>query len=138
MSQGQWQIHNFPSSGNQATASTRQLTAPAGGSIPGQPNNQPYSQAYRLRSIQATLAGTAAGVGTLVVRDGVSGTGTIILEAQLSIAANGFAAFNASCLDLRAQVSGILTVEFTAGTTSDQQAVNAQGDLVQVGAPWGA
>lgn len=138
MSQGVWNILNFPSSQAQATASTRQLTAPSGGSISGQPNNQPYSQAYRLRSLQCTLSGTAIGVATLVVRDGATGAGTILLETQLGCPANGFAAFNASNLDLRAAKTGILTVEFTAGTTACQQAVNAQGDLVQVGAPWGA
>lgn len=137
MSQGVWNIKDFPSSQAQATASTRQLTAPAGGSIPGQSNNTPYSQCYRLRSLQCSLSGTAVGVATLTVRDGATGAGDILLETQLGIPANGFASFNASSLDLRAIKTGILTVEFTAGTTDCQQAVNAQGDLVQVGAPWG-
>lgn len=128
MSQAPWQISNFPSNGVQATASTVALQKPSGATN--------FTQQVRLRSIQATLAGTSAGLGTLVVRDGPTSTGTIILEVQLSIAANGFAAFNASALDLRAS-NGQITVEFTGATTSDQQAVNAQGDLVQAGAPFG-
>lgn len=129
MSQAPWQIHNFPSTGTAASASTTALHKPSGATQ--------FTQVPRLRALQVSLSGTAAGTGTLVVRDGASGSGTIILEMGLSIAANGSAFFEASNLDLRAPTNGQITIEFLAGTSSDQQSVNAQGDLVQLGAPYG-
>lgn len=91
----------------------------------------------RLRALQATLSGTAAGVGTLVVRDGASGVGTIIFRADLAMAANARDGLILTDMDLRASAGAALTVEFLAGTASDFQAVNAQGDYVAPGTPFG-
>jgi len=92
----------------------------------------------RLRAMYCTLSGTNAGSGTLVVRDGATGVGAIIFEATLSIPVNSRDLINRTDLDLRATVGNLLTIEFLAGTTADFQSINAQGDYVPPGTPYGA
>lgn len=89
----------------------------------------------RLRALQATLVGTSAATDQLVVRDGATGAGAIIWSGDLSVPANGIASIQMA-MDLRASVGSALTVEFVngAGTAED---VNAQGDFVPVGEPYG-
>ncbi len=119
-----WRITNRGAAGAAATATS---PAPASGGA--------LNQVMRLRSIQARLAGTAAGTDQLVVRDGPSGTGAIIWQEDLSIAANGSDQIALSGLDLRSSPGNGLTVEFVAGVASDREDVNAQGDIVPQGYP---
>ncbi len=92
----------------------------------------------RLRAIYCTLAGTAAGTGTIVVRDGATGVGTIIFEADLSTPSNNRDFLSFTEVDLRATAGNVMTIEFLSGTASDFQAVNAQGDYVAPGTPYNA
>ena len=89
----------------------------------------------RLRAMQCRLSGTAAGTDQLVVRDGASGTGTIIWQQDLSVPANGSDSVNLTGLDIRASVGNALTCEFVNGVASDRETVNIQGDFVPQGAP---
>jgi len=118
-----WQITNRPAGAAQATAS---VAAPTNAATTGTQT--------RLRCISASLSGTSAGAGELVVRDGASGSGTVIWSKDLNSAANGLASIDLCGLDLRATPGNALTVEFTAGGgASTQENVNAQGDFVQQG-----
>lgn len=92
----------------------------------------------RLRAIYCTLVGTNAGSGTVVVRDGPTGTGSIIFQSNLNIPANSQDIFSRSDLDLRATIGNVMTIEFLAGTPGDFQTVNALGDYVPLGTPYGA
>ena len=89
----------------------------------------------RLRAIQATLAGSAAGTDQLVVRDGASGSGTILAQFDLSVPTNGFSSIQLAGLDLRSTPGNGITVEFAAGVSSDRESVNAQGDIIPSGYP---
>jgi hypothetical protein len=92
----------------------------------------------RLRALYCTLAGSAAGGGTVVVRDGPSGVGTILFRSTLNLPGSGIGVLEKIGIDLRATVGNPLTVEFVAGTAGDFQSVNAQGDYVRPGTPYGA
>jgi hypothetical protein len=92
----------------------------------------------RLRAMYCTLSGSSAGNGTVVVRDGATGVGTIMFEGTLSIPLNSRDLINRTDLDIRATVGNVLTVEFLAGTAGDFQAINAQGDYIPPGIPYGA
>lgn len=92
----------------------------------------------RLRALYCTLQGPSAGSGTVVVRDGATGVGAIMFEATLAIPVNSRDLVNRTDLDLRATVGNVLTVEFLAGTAGDFQAINAQGDYIPPGIPYGA
>ena len=117
-----WQVTNRSTAGNAATA------AVAAGS------NSTYQT--RMRSIYATLRGPAAGSGTMVVRDGLTGIGTIIFQTDLNISASGRDTLALYEFDIRATPGNVMTIEFTAGTPSDFQVVNAQGDYVPPGTPF--
>lgn len=92
----------------------------------------------RLRAAHCSLDGSAAGSGTVVVRDGPSGSGTIIFQATLNLPGSGIDRLNRTDFDLRATVGNVLTVEFLAGTASDFQSINAQGDYIPPGIQYGA
>lgn len=116
---GQWQLQNFPAANTQATAS---VTAGTTGGL-----------CIRLRALQVSISGTAAGAATIVVRDGATGAGTILWETQINCAANSGTMYSGSDMDLRA-TSGTLTIESTAaGGANTNIAVNAQGDYCQTG-----
>lgn len=120
MASGQWQLTAQQSA---AAATVTQTAVATGG------------QAIRLRSLTFTLSGTSAGAITCVVRDGATGTGTIIWQGSLNCAANGSASIALQDQDLRA-TSGSLTVESTgSGGSNTTTSVNAGGDLVQIGYP---
>ena len=121
-----WSISNRGSAGGAATVS---LSAPSGGAS--------SNLTARLRALQCSVAGTAAGTDQLVVRDGATGAGTIIWSQDLSVPANGYAGVNLADLDLRASPGNALTVEFVNGVASDREDVNAQGDWVTRGAGYG-
>lgn len=123
---GYWTINDRPSAGSPASATQASPAASANG-----------GQQVRLRSIQVSLSGSSAGTDEVVVRDGPSGTGTIIWSDDLSVAANGTSMVFLTGLDLRASVGNPLTVEFVDGVTSDQENVNAQGDYVPQGYVFG-
>lgn len=123
----QWQISNR---GSVSTAATVSKTAPASATV--------GNLQLRLRSLTATLAGSAAGTDQLVVRDGPTSSGTIIWTADLSVAANGFASIAQSDMDLRASPGNALTIEFVSGVSSDFEDVNAQGDYIPQGTAFGA
>lgn len=124
---GGWTINNFPSTATQATASqAAPATAAAGG-------NQ-----LRLRCLTVTLAAGATAATPLqaVVRDGATGTGTVIWTGALAAPANGSGVIVKCDQDLRATVGNALTIEFTAaGAAATQEAVSAQGDIVPAGYP---
>jgi hypothetical protein len=84
------------------------------------------------------LDGPAAGSGTVVVRDGATGVGTVIFHSTLSLPGGGIDVLNRTDIDLRATAGNSLTIEFLAGTASDFQSVNAQGDYAPPGTPYGA
>jgi hypothetical protein len=92
----------------------------------------------RLRALYCTLDGPAAGSGTVVVRDGATGVGTIIFHSTLNLPGSGIDILDRTGIDLRATAGNALTIEFLAGTASDFQSVNAQGDYVPPGTPYGA
>ena len=117
-----WSITNRGAAGSPATAAQ---AAPTNAATSG--------TTTRVRCIEASLAGSAAGTDQLVVRDGATGAGTIIWQSDLSVAANGDATRTWCDLDLRATPGNSLTVEFVAGVASDREDVNAQGDFVQQG-----
>lgn len=119
----QWQITERSASGAAATAS---IAAAGSASAGGQVN--------RLLALAASISGTTAGTAELVVRDGATGSGTIIWQVDLNEASSSVVA---SDLDLRASVGNALTIEFTAGVAGDTQCVNAQGDYVPIGWPYG-
>lgn len=121
---GYWSITARASAGSASSASQDAPTSAQG-----------VGQITRLRSLQCTLGGTSAGTDQLVVRDGPTGTGTIIWQADLAIAANGTSPLVISNLDLRASLGNALTVEFVSGVTGDREDVNAQGDFVPQGYP---
>ena len=123
---GYWSLSNRSSAGAAATASQ---ASPAGSANGG--------QQVRLRALQVALAGTTAGNDQVVVRDGPSGTGTIIWTQDLSVVANGTASMDLADMDLRASIGNALTVEFVNGVTGDRESVNAQGDYVPIGYPLG-
>ena len=108
-------------------AATATQAAPTNGATAGNPQ-------LRLRSLQASLVGS--GSDRLVVRDGASGSGTIIFSADMAAAAGTAATLSLSRLDLRATPGNALTIEFVTGTGSAED-VNAQGDYVPQGSPWG-
>ena len=127
MASGAWQINNYPST---ATAASASIAAPASAKAVG--------QITRLRSLQATVAcgATAQTPIELVVRDGASGTGTVIASFALAAPADGFASLQQTPLDLRASLGNALTVEFAAANVAaSQSAVSAQGDFVPQGYP---
>lgn len=119
-----WSITNRPAANTAASA-----TQAAPGS--------PYQN--RLRALQVSLSGTGVGAAELVVRDGATGAGAILLSMDLNIAANGFAYAQLTDLDIRASQGNALTVETTGGGGANTQLdVNAQGDLVIPGMAYGA
>ncbi len=90
----------------------------------------------RLRAIFASLAaGATAGTDQLVIRDGASGVGTIIWQADLSVPANGGDRVQLSNLDIRATPGNSLTVEFVNGLGQARETVNGEGDIIPVGYP---
>ena len=115
-----WSITNTSGSGAAGTASLSQPT-----------NAAAQGQQIRVRSVTATLAGSGAGSDTFQIKDG----STVVYAAQLSIAANGYAQLSLTNTDIR--ISGTLTVAFASGVANDVECVNAQGDFVQTGAPYG-
>ena len=124
---GSWSITNRSSAGAAATASQ---AAPSSAGAVGQQT--------RLQALQCRLNGVAAGTDQLVVRDGASGTGTILAQWDLSVGANTVSdQLSLTGLDLRASVGNALTVEFVNGVASDREDVNAQGDYVPQGYPRG-
>lgn len=115
---GQWQLTALEAAA-QATAS--QTAGTTGGLN------------LRLRSVVFTLSGTGAGAVTCVVRDGATGTGTIIWQGTLNTAANASGQIEQNNVDLRA-TSGTLTVETTgSGGANTTTSLNAQGDYVATG-----
>lgn len=118
-----WSITNTSAGGAAATAN---VAAPTSATT--------TNQVTRLRAIQATLAGTTAGQDTLQVLDGVA----VIFAARMSVPANGSDNIQLSDLDLRASPGSTLTVAFTSGVGSDIETVNAQGDFIPVGLPYGS
>jgi hypothetical protein len=126
MATAPWTITNRSAAGSAATASQ---AAPAGA------GTTKTNTIVRLRSLFATLQGVAAGTDQLVVRDGASGTGTIIWQGDLIVAVNGGAIVQMSDLDLRASLGNALTVEFVNGVSSNRECVSAAGDFIPVGHP---
>ena len=121
-----WQITDRASSSAAASATqAAPASALSGGAV------------VRLRSLQAAISGTGAGADELVVRDGASGVGAIIWSLDLAMPANDTQIVQITGLDLRASVGNGLTVEFVSGIASDQENVNAQGDFVPQGWPFG-
>jgi hypothetical protein len=121
---GYWSITARASAGSASSAS-QAAPAAAGG----------VGQISRLRAIQCSLGGSGVGADQLVVRDGDTGTGTIIAQWDLSVAANGVGLLQLAGMDLRASPGNALTVEFVSGVTSNREDVNAQGDFVPQGYP---
>ena len=121
-----WQITNRASAGAAATASQ----AAPGAALNG-------GAVVRLRSLQAAISGTGAGTDLLVVRDGASGAGAIIWSLDMAMPANDTQIVQVTGLDLRASVGNALTVEFVSGVSSDRENVNAQGDFIPQGWPFG-
>jgi hypothetical protein len=115
---------------------TRSLAGAAASIAVATSQNSKYQT--RLRAMYCTLAGASSGSGTVVVRDGASGTGTVMFEGTLSISVNSRDLINRTDLDIRATVGNVLTIEFLAGTAGDFQAINAQGDYIPPGIPYGA
>jgi hypothetical protein len=72
------------------------------------------------------------------VRDGASGVGTILFRSILNLPGSGIGVLERIGIDLRATVGNPLTVEFVVGTAGNFQSVNAQGDYVRPGTPYGA
>lgn len=72
-----------------------------------------------------------------MVRDGTSGTGTIIWQSDPSIAANGTVTIFLTDMDLRSSIGNALTIEFVNGVAGDRESVNAEGDYVPSGWPLG-
>jgi hypothetical protein len=73
----------------------------------------------------------------MVVRDGPTGLGTVIFEADLYTAANSWDFLDFNEIDLRASVGNVLTVEFLAGVPGNVQEINAHGDYVAPGTFYG-
>lgn len=121
-----WQVTNTGTAGQAATVTISASAAATSG-----------GQVIRLRALQGTLAGVSAGHDQMVVRDGNSGSGTIIWSAELSVVVNGGFTVPAGNIDLRASPGNNMTVEFVSGVTGDIETVNAQGDLVPNGYPYG-
>jgi hypothetical protein len=119
-----WQVTARSAAG--AAAATSAATGP----------NSTYQT--RLRALYCTLGGPAAGSGTVVVRNGATGVGTIIYRSTLNLPSGGVGVLERTGIDLRATAGNALTIEFLAGTASDFQSVNAQGDYVPLGTPYGA
>ncbi len=61
-----------------------------------------------------------------------------MFEATLSIPANSRDLINRTDLDMRATAGNVLTIEFLAGTSGDFQSINALGDYIPPGIPYGA
>lgn len=124
---GFWSITNRPSAGTAASASQ---SSPAGSASGG--------QQVRLGGIQASLAGiSGSGSDLLVVRDGPTGTGTIIFQIDVAVGSNGVAIVQLPQMDLRATPGNALTVEFVSGSAGNREDINAQGDFVTLGWPFG-
>ena len=70
-----------------------------------------------------------------MVRDGASGTGTILAQFDLAIPANGATSVILPNLDIRASLGNAITVEFASGVSNDREDVNAQGDFIPQGYP---
>lgn len=119
-----WSITNRAAAGSASTAS---IAAPA--------SAKASNICTRLRSISVSLAGSSAGTDQIVVRDGASGSGTILKQWDLSVPANGSSLLFMTGLDIRNTPGNALTVEGVSGVTSDREAVNAEGDFVPQGYP---
>lgn len=125
MAGGIWNISNYPAVATQATVSF----VPSASQIA-------QNQVPRLRALLFSLAAGATPGTPLecVVRDGASGTGTIIFSGTLAAPADGSGLIYLSGLDLRPSVGNAITIEFTAaGAATTQESVWAQGDIVGVG-----
>jgi len=125
MSAGLWSQQNYPSTATQATCAQ---AAPVAGD----------ALQVRGRVFTFSVSGSssaATGLLQCVVRDGATGTGTIIWSGSLQAPANGSSNLILKS-DLRASVGNALTAEFTgAGATGTQEAVSMQGDIVPSGYP---
>lgn len=122
-----WNINSVPSTAAQATATQ---AAPAGGLAAG--------LILRLRSIVAAVATGATAQTPLqwVIRDGASGSGTILRTGVVAAPANSGDAMIEESMDVRASPGNALTVEFTAaGVTASQESVSASGDIIPQGYP---
>ena len=62
----------------------------------------------------------------------------VIWSAELSVPANGADDILLTGLDLRNTPGNGLTVAFVSGVASDVETVNAQGDFIPAGLPYGA
>lgn len=122
-----WTVYHYPSTATQATITQAK---PTSGATSGDVN--------RLRAfiVSISAAGTASGIIEFVVRDGASGSGTVLLAGSVSVAINSGQTVSLSGLDLRSSPGNGLTVEFTgAGASATQESVWAEGDIVNAGAP---
>lgn len=92
-------------------------------------------QSVRLRQLSASTIGTAPGTPLLVVRDGATGTGTIIWQSDMSNAITSADRVVMVNCDLRATPGNALTVEFTTLPANTTQAISLSGDFVPAGYP---
>ena len=115
----QWSVVHAPAVNNQATASK---TAVAG-------------QRHVCTSITATLVadgtGGSAVSGSVVLRDGATGAGTVLWQAAMAFAGTANTAANPiviSGLNIVGSTNTAMTLEFSAGPgTHSQQAVTMTG-----------
>lgn len=127
MASGLWSITNFPAT---ATAASASQAAPTNGSTTG--------MVVRCRAVSFSVAcaGTAQTPLQGVIRDGPTGTGTIMQNFVLAGPQDGSSIVQLSGLDVRASLGNAITVEFVANNvTASQSTVSAQGDLVPQGYP---
>lgn len=120
MSVNTWQISNRGVAGVPATAAQTCPSGSAGFQV-------------RLRALQASLSGPNSGADQLEVLDGAS----VILTLDASIVANGAALVSLGPIDLRASPGNTLTVQWVSGVGGNYEDVNAQGDFVSTGYPYG-
>lgn len=121
---GQWQIVSAPVAGSQATV-TLAATANAGTS----------GQQIRVRSLSAFFAAIGAAQSAVFQ---VRSSATVIYSAPIVVLSGDSKQITVSNLDLRVTAGYDLTVEFAAAPAgSHVEAVQATGDYVSVGSPYG-
>lgn len=112
---GEWTLTNAPAATTQATA-----TRAAGGAL----------VRHVLKSIQASLQAVAAQAApvTVVVRDGATGTGTILWQDRL-MAPIGFSdRISVDGLNIVGSLATAMTIEFTAAPTATNfETISASG-----------
>lgn len=121
MAGGQWNAISAPA----ATTAAVAVKASAGAA--------PFVNRCRSLTVSVTGVGAASGIITAILRDGATGAGTPLWEAQLQAAQDGGQAIALSDVDFRSSIGNALTLDVSAPGGTGKVCASMSGDIVPSG-----